>query len=98
MLTHSMIQTPGFQTKRPMLLCAAMLGLTNLRRMKNEISVPTSAPKIIHDIGERPLVLYSDVRAPLATLSFLRRSLAFAELAMIAYNDEAEAQRAACAI
>src|SRR4029079_10715224 len=54
--------------------------------------------KIIHDIGEVPLVLYSDVRAPLASLSFLRRALVMAELAMIAYNDEAEAQRAAQAI
>ena len=56
------------------------------------------APKIIQDPGEVPLVLHSDVRAPLASLSFLRRSLAMAELAMIAYNDEAEAQRAARAI
>lgn len=55
-------------------------------------------PKIIHDAGEEPLVLYSDVRAPLHSLSFLRRALAMAELAMIAYNDEAEAQRAAVAI
>lgn len=55
-------------------------------------------PKIIQDVGEVPLVLHSDVRAPLASLSFLRRSLALAELAMIAYNDEAEAQRAALAI
>src|SRR6476620_7075516 len=55
-------------------------------------------PKIIQDVGEVPLVLYSDVRAPLASLSFLRRALALAELAMIAYNDEAEAQRAARAI
>ena len=51
--------------------------------------------KVIQDVGEVPLVLYSDVRGPLASLSFLRRSLAMAELAMIAYNDEAEAQRAA---
>ena len=55
-------------------------------------------PKVIQDVGEVPLVLYSDVRAPLASLSFLRRSLVMAELAMIAYNDEAEAQRAARAI
>jgi triacylglycerol lipase len=59
---------------------------------------PTFAAKIIQDIGEAPLVLYSDVRAPLANLSFLRRSLVMAELALIAYNDEAEAQRAARAI
>jgi triacylglycerol lipase len=38
------------------------------------------------------------VRSPLAGLSFLRRALALAELAMIAYNDEAEARRAASAI
>src|SRR5687767_8929584 len=55
-------------------------------------------PKVIQDVGEVPLVLYSDVRTPLASQSFLRRSLALAELAMIAYNDEAEAQRAAQAI
>jgi triacylglycerol lipase len=55
-------------------------------------------PKIIQDVGEVPLVLYSDVRAPLESLSFLRRSLAMAELAMIAYNDPAEAGRAAEAI
>jgi triacylglycerol lipase len=55
-------------------------------------------PKVIQDVGEVPLVLYSDVRAPLASLSFLRRSLALAELALIAYNDDAEAQRAAQAI
>jgi triacylglycerol lipase len=59
---------------------------------------PTTKPKIIQDPGEEPLVLYSDVRQPLAKLSFLRRSLALAELALIAYNDEAEAQRAAAAI
>src|SRR5262245_48619709 len=55
-------------------------------------------PKVIQDVGEVPLVLYSHVRAPLAGLSFLRRSLALAELSQIAYNDEAEAQRAASAI
>src|SRR5262245_45807755 len=54
--------------------------------------------KVIQDVGEVPLVLHSDVREPLETLSFLRRALALAELAMIAYNDEAEAQRAARAI
>lgn len=57
-----------------------------------------SQPKLVKDAGEVPLVLHSDVRAPLASLSLLRRSLALAELAMIAYNDEAEARRAARAI
>ena len=60
--------------------------------------ITTLTPKIIQDVGEEPLVLYSDVRGPLADLSFLRRSLVMAELAMIAYNDEAEAKRAAAAI
>ena len=60
--------------------------------------VADAGPKVIQDVGERPLVLHSDVRAPLASLSFLRRALALAELAMIAYNDEAEALRAARAI
>jgi triacylglycerol lipase len=60
--------------------------------------LPDGSAKIIQDPGEVPLVLHSDVKAPLASLSFLRRSLALAELAMIAYNDEAEAQRAARAI
>src|SRR5688500_1826587 len=50
-------------------------------------------PKVIQDVGEKPLILYSDVRTPLADMSFLRRSLALAALAMIAYNDQAEAQR-----
>jgi triacylglycerol lipase len=59
---------------------------------------PTSKPQVVQDAGEQPLVLYSRVRRPLAKLSFLRRSLALAELAMIAYNDQAEAQRAAAAI
>lgn len=54
--------------------------------------------KVIQDVGEEPLILYSDARMPLAQLSFLRRSLVLAELAMIAYNDLNEAQRAARAI
>jgi len=55
-------------------------------------------PKIIRDRDEVPLVLYSEVDIPLAKMTFLRRSLVFAELAVIAYNDEAEAKRAAEAI
>ena len=54
--------------------------------------------KVVQDPGEVPLRLYSDVRGPLAKLTFLQRSLVMAELALIAYNDEAEAQRAASAI
>ena len=55
-------------------------------------------PNIIQDRGEKPLVLHSDVQAPLASLSFLQRALVFAELAMISYNDEDEALRASTAI
>jgi triacylglycerol lipase len=53
---------------------------------------------VVQDVGERPLVLRSDVRGPMKELSFLRRALVLAELAMISYNDEAEARRAATAI
>jgi triacylglycerol lipase len=52
-------------------------------------------PKVVQDAGERPLVLYSDVSGPIAELTFLQRALLFAELAMIAYNDEDEVVRAA---
>lgn len=53
------------------------------------------ARKAIEDPGEVPLVIHSDVTTPIAELSFLRRSLLFAELSMISYNDEAEATGAA---
>jgi triacylglycerol lipase len=52
-------------------------------------------PAVIRDAGEKPLVLHSRVREPLADLSFLRRALVLAELAMLSYNDEAEARRGA---
>ena len=55
-------------------------------------------PKIIQDIGEKPLVLHSDITGPIKDLTFLRKALLFAELAMISYNDESEASRAAEAI
>jgi triacylglycerol lipase len=64
----------------------------------NSAAAGSLVPKVIKDVGEVPLTLYSDVRGPLADMTFLRRSLALAELAMIAYNDEAEARRAAQAI
>jgi triacylglycerol lipase len=60
--------------------------------------VNTLRPKIIQDVGEVPLTLYSDIRGPLSELSFLRRGLLMAELALISYNDEIEAKRAAEAI
>lgn len=54
-----------------------------------------AAQAIVHDPGERPLVLRSRVAGPIAELTFLQRSLLFAELSMIAYNDVSEAQAAA---
>ncbi|QDV45008.1 Lipase (class 3) [Stieleria neptunia] len=49
----------------------------------------------VQDPGEVPLVIHSAVRGPIAEMSFLRRSLLFAELSMISYNDDAEARAAA---
>ena len=54
--------------------------------------------KIIQDIGEEPIVLHSDAQTPLKDQTFLQRALVLAELAMISYNDEAEAKRAGAAI
>ncbi|QEG39458.1 lipase family protein [Roseimaritima ulvae] len=53
--------------------------------------------EVIKDPGEVPVVVHSKVTGPVAELSFLRKALLFAELAMIAYNDEDEATRAATA-
>ncbi|KAA5543080.1 lipase family protein [Roseiconus nitratireducens] len=53
------------------------------------------ANRVVKDPGEVPLVIHSALSGPIAELSFLRRSLLFAELAMIAYNDVDEATRAA---
>ncbi|WP_436715873.1 lipase family protein [Roseiconus lacunae] len=51
---------------------------------------------VVHQAGEVPLLVRSSVKdTSIAELSFLRRSLLFAELAMIAYNDLTEAQAAA---
>lgn len=51
--------------------------------------------RMVKDRDEVPLVVHSDVTGPIHEMSFLGRSLLFAELAMIAYNDEAEATVAA---
>ncbi len=51
--------------------------------------------KMIQDHDEVPLVIHSDVTTPIREMTFLRRSLLFAELAMVSYNDEAEATGAA---
>lgn len=51
--------------------------------------------EIIKDPGERSLVLHSRLTGPIRRLGFLERSLLFAELSMISYNDLAEARAAA---
>ena len=53
--------------------------------------------RIVADPGEVPLVLHSNVAGPIGDMPFLQRALLFAELSMIAYNDEAETRRA-CAL
>lgn len=53
---------------------------------------------VVADAGETPLLLRSSVSGPIAAMPFLERALLFAELAMISYNDEAEARRASTAI
>lgn len=49
----------------------------------------------VQDPGEVPLILRSKLSGPIRELTFLQRALLFAELAMVAYNDEDEAGRAA---
>jgi len=49
----------------------------------------------VQDPGEVPLTLRSKLTGPIRDLTFLQRSLLFAELAMVSYNDEDEARRAA---
>ncbi len=51
-----------------------------------------SIDKVVQDQGEAALVIRSDVQGPIKEMTFLQRSLLFAELAMISYNDEAEAK------
>ncbi|QDT03913.1 Lipase (class 3) [Rubripirellula lacrimiformis] len=48
----------------------------------------------VQDPGEVPLHIHSRLTGPIRDLTFLEKSLLFAELAMIAYNDEDETRRA----
>jgi triacylglycerol lipase len=52
-------------------------------------------PAVIEQRGERPLSLYSRLDGPISHLTLLQRGLLFAEIAMIAYNDELEVIQAA---
>jgi len=54
--------------------------------------------RIIQEPGEEPLLLHSRVTGSVSEMSLLMKSLLFAELSMIAYNDADEANRAAAAI
>lgn len=58
-------------------------------------SEPIPKPRTVKDPGEVELVIHSIVSGPIGQMTFLDRSLLFAELSMIAYNDESEATRAA---
>ncbi|MEM6692394.1 MAG: lipase family protein [Planctomycetota bacterium] len=49
----------------------------------------------IQDPGEVAVKVHSNLAGPISELTFLQRSLLFAELAMLSYNDEDEATRAA---
>ncbi len=51
-----------------------------------------NAVDTVQDPGEVPLLIHSKVSGPIRELTFLQRSLLFAELAMISYNDEDEAR------
>lgn len=50
--------------------------------------------QIVSDPNEVPLILHSRIDQPISDLSLFQKSLLFAELSMIAYNDPAEAERA----
>lgn len=53
------------------------------------------ATGVVHDQNEKPVVVYSEVTGPIKEMTFLQKALLFAELAMVAYNDEREATEAA---
>ena len=50
--------------------------------------------QVVSDPNEMPLVFHSHINTNISNYSFLRKSLLFAELSMIAYNDPNEAERA----
>lgn len=49
----------------------------------------------VQDPGEVPLIIRTKLTGPIRDLTFLQRSLLFAELSMVSYNDEHESRRAA---
>ncbi|MCC9644650.1 lipase family protein [Rhodopirellula sp. JC740] len=53
---------------------------------------------VVQDPNEVPVVVHSDVKGPIEKMTFLQKSLLFAELAMVAYNDEREATVAAAMV
>ena len=48
----------------------------------------------VQDPGEKPIRVHSELAGPICELTFLGRALLFAELSMLAYNDEDETRRA----
>lgn len=63
--------------------------------MPRDVDKLVRSGNVVQDPGEVPLIVRSKLTGPIAEMSFLRRALLFSELAMIAYNDEAEATAAA---
>ena len=45
--------------------------------------------QIVSDPNEVPLILHSRINQPISDLSLFQKSLLFAELSMISYNDPA---------
>lgn len=63
--------------------------------MPEETDKTVVRDNVVQDPGEVPVVVHSTLTGLIAKMSFVRRSLLFAELAMVAYNDEREATKAA---
>ena len=60
-----------------------------------EDAVGKMIDRTVADAGEVAFVVHSKVVGPISELTFLQRALLFAELSMISYNDQEEAERAA---
>ncbi|MEM1228773.1 MAG: lipase family protein [Planctomycetota bacterium] len=61
----------------------------------NQADLSLASPRVVQDKDEVAVVVHSNIQGSIAELTFLQRSLLFAELALIAYNDEDEATQAA---
>jgi triacylglycerol lipase len=75
-----------------------------IRNGVSQMSEPSDALElkpiagVVQDPNEVPVVVHSDVKGAIQDMTFLQKSLLFAELAMVAYNDEREATVAAAMV